>query len=463
MAKQVLAGGFPSVISLGEMLRNGACTSVDLVEVALQKIDAHDQQLHAFVEVYAKEALLAAQAADNLIRAGYAAGPLHGIPVALKDNVDVRGRRSTAGSPMLANRVAERNAWITQRLLEAGCVILGKTHMVEFALGGWGTNEFMGSPRNPWGREDHFSSGGSSSGSAVAVAAGMVPLAIGTDTGGSVRVPAAMCGVTGFKPTIHRLKEDGVVPLSTTLDSVGVHCKTAEDAALLFATLTGDARAFPTSQFQSGSTVGLRGVRVGVLGDEDLKGLQPEVLESYSRAVGQFKEQGAHLRRLVLPMELDDFAHLASAIMLSEAASSWGDLAADERCQIDRAVRPRIVAGSKVTAKAYVDALRKRDSMKVAFGDAFGDLDVFLTPTTPQTAQPISGVDHSNQPVRYTRIGNLLDLCAISVQSGKDDQGLPVGLQIAGPAGSDAQVLAVARSYQACTRWHDRHWTPSTG
>lgn len=460
LADQILAAGFPSLVSMGEMLRSGACTSVDLTQHALGRIREQDEQLHAFVDVYAEEALHAAQAADHLIRAGYWLGPLHGIPVALKDNIDVRGRPSTAGSSLRKNEIAASNAWITQRLLECGAVIVGKTHMVEFALGAWGANEFMGAPRNPWGASEHLSPGGSSSGSAVAVAAGMVPLSIGTDTGASVRVPAALCGITGFKPTIGRLRSDGVVPLSTTLDSVGVLAHTAEDAALVFATLTGDERSFPQTELQAGTAPSLRGLRAGYLGDGDLEGLQPEIRTAYARALATFREQGAQLCQLVLPTTFDDFADVASSIMLSEAAASWAHLASDESLPMDSSVRPRIVAGSKFSAVKYVDASRRRMELKARFVQAFGDLDVFLTPTTQWTARPLASVDHGLPPVRYARIGNLLDLCGVSVQMGEDDTGLPIGLQIAGPTDGDARVLGVARGYQACTSWHQSRWLP---
>jgi aspartyl-tRNA(Asn)/glutamyl-tRNA(Gln) amidotransferase subunit A len=458
LASQILAEGFPSLVSMSEMLRCGTCSSVDLTEYALKRIEQLDGRLHAFVGVYAKEALLAAQAADQEIRAGHWLGPLHGIPVALKDNVDLRGRPSTAGSSLLANEVATGNAWITQRLLECGAVIVGKTHMVEFALGAWGANEYMGAPRNPWGGTEHLSPGGSSSGSAVAVAAGMVPLTIGTDTGASVRVPASLCGVTGFKPTIGRLPSEGVVPLSTTLDSVGVLAQTAEDAALMFATLTGDRQAFPASELQAGANPSLKGLRVGYLDTTDLEGLQPEIHRAYARALDSFREQGAQLRPLVLPTTFDEIADVSSTIMLSEAAASWGHLAADESLKMDPSVRPRILAGSRFTAAKYVAACRRRAKLKLLFARAFGDLDVFLTPTSQWTARPLKGVDHTNPPVRYARIGNLLDLCGISVQMGEDDKGLPIGLQIAGPTDADARVLSVARGYQACTPWHLRRW-----
>lgn len=460
VASQILAEGFPSVVSMGEMLRSGACTSLDLTEYALRRIDELDGRLHAFVEVYAKEALLAAEAADQLIRAGLWLGPLHGIPVALKDNIDVKGRPSTAGSTLLSDNTAKADAWITQRLLECGAIVVGKTHMVEFALGAWGANEFMGAPRNPWGRGAHLSPGGSSSGSAVAVAAGMVPLSVGTDTGASVRVPAALCGVTGFKPTIGRLRSEGVVPLSTTLDSVGVLAQTAEDAALMFATLTGDRQAFPTSQVNAGTTPSLEGLRVGFLDAADLEGLQPEINVAYMRVLEKFRSQGAHLRKLVLPTSFDDFADVASTILLSEAAASWGHLAADSTLRMDASVRPRILTGARFTAAKYVLACRRREELKAQFADSLGDLDVFLTPTSQWTARPLSDVDHASPPVRYARIGNLLDLCGISVQAGEDENGLPIGLQIAGPTNADARVLDAARGYQACTSWHQRRWSP---
>ena len=458
IAQQILSEGYPSLVSMGNLLRSGECTSLELTEYALQRISKLDPHLHAFVEVYAEEALNAARAADLQLQAGCALGPLHGIPVAVKDNVDIRGRASMAGSSIRAHDIATENAWITNRLLECGAVIIGKTHMVEFALGAWGANEIMGAPRNPWGESEHLSPGGSSSGSAVAVAAGMVPLSIGTDTGASIRVPAALCGVTGLKPTIGRLSGAGVVPLSTTFDSVGVLAHTAEDASLMFAALSGDADAYPLAELQSGVQQSLTGLRVGVLGDAELEGLQPEILQAYQRAIETFRQQGAVLKTLELPASFDDFADVQSTIMLSEAAASWAHLASDESLPMDRSVRPRILAGTKFTAAQYVNAHRRRDAYKTAFAQSLGDLDVFITPTSQWTARPLSSVDHGKPPVRYARIGNLLDLCGISVQMGEDDNGLPIGLQIASRTNADARILQVARSFQACTRWHQRRW-----
>lgn len=461
LATQVLAAGFPSLVSIGQMLRTGVCTSVQFTEYALARIASLNDRYHAFVAVFRDEAMAAARAADQLIRAGYVLGPLHGVPVALKDNIDVAGRVSTAGSSLLADSVPGKDAWITHRLKECGAVIIGKTHMVEFALGAWGANEIMGAPRNPWGTVRHLSPGGSSSGSAVAVATGMIPLAIGTDTGASVRVPAALCGVTGLKPTIGRLSTEGVVPLSTTLDSVGILAQSAEDAALMFSVLADDEAAFPARELADGTNPSLTGVRVGCLDDADLEALQPEILEAYRRALESFRSEGAVLRKLSLPAHFDEFADIASSIMLSEAAASWGHLARNESLPMDRSVRPRIVAGTRMTAEQYVNASRRREALKRDFTVCMGDLEVFLTPTTQWTARPLDEVDHGNPPVRYSRIGNLLDLCGISVQMGEDSHGLPIGMQIGGPTNADARILAVARAFQSRTHWHERRWVAS--
>lgn len=454
----VLVNGYPSLANMAGMLRNGACTSVELTRHALQRIHALNDRLHAFVAVYEQEALAAAEAADRLIRSGCSLGPLHGIPVALKDNININGRPSTAGSTLLAHNIASSDAWITHRLKECGAIIVGKTHMVEFALGAWGTNAYMGTPRNPWGNETHLSPGGSSSGSAVAVAAGMVPLAIGTDTGASVRVPAALCGITGFKPTIGQLPGDGVVPLSKTLDSVGVMTQTAEDAALSFTVLSDKPANDSPSLSSATPAIMLEGLRVAVLSTEQLDGVQPEILHAYQHAIDTFKNQGAHIQPLVLPISFDEIADIQSTIMLSEAAARWGHLAANEDLKMDASVRPRIMAGTQIRATQYVNAIEHRDKLKRVFANQLKYLDVFLTPSTQWTARPITEVDHGKPPVRYARIGNLLELCGISVQLGEDDNGLPIGLQIAGPNNGDMRVLEVAQSFQACTDWHQRRW-----
>src|SRR3954464_789706 len=217
----------------------GRLSPVDLVDALLDRIEALEPKLHAFVELYAADARLAAEAADKAVRSGHAVGPLHGVPVALKDLVEIEGRITMGGSAAHRERRSAVTATIARRMIAQGMIVLGKTHTVEFAYGGWGTNQHLGTPWNPWDLEIARTPGGSSSGSGVAVAAGMAPWAIGTDTGGSVRLPASFCGLTGLKVTIGRISAYGIIPLSSSLDTPGPMARTVEDTALLFNVLQG--------------------------------------------------------------------------------------------------------------------------------------------------------------------------------------------------------------------------------
>jgi aspartyl-tRNA(Asn)/glutamyl-tRNA(Gln) amidotransferase subunit A len=444
-----------SVTALSRNIARGETTSSAIVARCLARIREQDGVLHAFTEVYAQEAQLAAEAADRMLRAGIRLGPLHGIPVALKDLVDVAGKVSTNGSPLFSGRVAQRSARIVQLLHAAGAIILGKTHMVQFALGAWGTNEHMGTPRNPWDLKVHRTPGGSSSGSAVAVAAGLVPLAIGTDTGGSIRVPASFCGITGFKATASAIDTTGVLPLSATLDSIGVFARSAEDAALLYGVLAED-RSLASETSERPTAANLRGVRVARLADADLAGVAPDVRAAYETAIEQFRAVGAHVSTLAMPRPLDTFAQTASSIMLSEAAVEWGDLASDPAREMDSSVRPRIAAGSRISASEYVRAIRQRAAWKREFAQLLAPFDVIATPTTMGTAVPVESVDHGFAPVRYTRILNLLDMCGVSLPVGIDGEGLPIGLQLGAPEGHDARLAAIAQAFQAATTFHLR-------
>jgi aspartyl-tRNA(Asn)/glutamyl-tRNA(Gln) amidotransferase subunit A len=446
---------FESISTLSTKLASGEVTSVAIVAQCLARIREHDSFLHAFSEVYEKEAQLAADAADRLLRAGVRLGPLHGIPVALKDLVDVAGKVTTNGSPLFADRVAQKSARIVQLLHAAGAIVIGKTHMVQFALGAWGTNEHAGTPRNPWDLKVHRTPGGSSSGSAVAVAAGLVPLAIGTDTGGSVRVPASFCGITGFKATASAIDTRGVLPLSRTLDSIGVFARSVEDAALLYGVLAED-RTLASEIVVRPPATGLQGVRVARLADADLAGVAPDVRAAYETAIDEFRTTGAHVSTVPVPRPLDTFAQTASSIMLSEGALEWGDLAADMAREMDTSVRPRLAAGARISATEYVRAMRQRQEWKREFAQLLARFDVIVTPTTMSTAIPLDSVDHGTAPVRYTRILNLLDMCGVSLPVGVDRDGLPIGLQLGAAEGADARLVAIAQAFQARTAHHRR-------
>ncbi|MDB5882640.1 MAG: gatA3 [Ramlibacter sp.] len=444
-----------SASDLSRALATGELTSVAIVTACLARIREHNPFLHAFSEVFEGEALAAAEAADRMMRAGYRLGPLHGIPVAVKDLMDIAGKVTTNGSPLFAKRIAQRNARMVDLLQAAGAIIVGKTHMVQFALGAWGTNEHMGTPRNPWDHATHRTPGGSSSGSAVAVAAGLVPLAIGSDTGGSVRVPAAFCGITGFKATAGRIDSTGVVALSTTLDSIGVFARAAKDAALLYAVLAED-RSLPSQAPTAPGSQAFAGLRLARLGRSDLVGVEQDVLAAYEAAMQVFVQGGAQVTVIAMPRPLDTFAQTTSAIMLTEAAVEHGELAADAAAAMDTSVRPRIAAGSRLMAVDYVRAMRQREEWKREFSALLSRSDALVTPTTMTTAVPIASADHGTPPVRYTRILNLLDMCGVSVPAGFDGGGLPIGVQIAAATGHDAQLIALAEAFQRYTDFHRR-------
>ncbi|MGH7393391.1 MAG: amidase, partial [Candidatus Rokuibacteriota bacterium] len=246
---------------------------VEAMEALLERIRKRDPALHAFIAVYDADARLAAEAADRAIRAGHRVGPLHGVPIALKDLVDLQGRVTTGGSRVWKDRVSPVTATLAERLVAAGMIVIGKTHTVEFAMGSFGTNTHLGTPRNPWDPAVHRTPGGSSSGSGVAVAAGLAPVAIGTDTGGSVRLPASWCGIVGLKVTAGRISTYGVLPLSTTLDTPGPLARSVEDAALIFRVLNGpDPRDPQTLAWAPADPLpalrrGVAGLRLAVMPD----------------------------------------------------------------------------------------------------------------------------------------------------------------------------------------------------
>src|SRR5437762_12697642 len=279
---------------------------VDIVEALLSRIERHNPKLHAFIDVYADDARLAADAADKAIRSGHMVGPLHGVPIALKDLIDLEGRVTTGGSMAWRERRSPVTASLARRLIAAGMIVLGKTHTVEFAMGGWGTNQHLGTPWNPWDPEVPRTPGGSSSGSGVAVASGMAPWAIGTDTGGSVRLPASWCGLSGLKTTIGRVSTYGILPLAPSLDTPGPMARSVEDAALLYTVMQGsdplDPRTLsapPPQHVTAGLRRGVKGLRRARIPQGERDGCTPEVLAAYDEALETLARLGAEIVDLV--------------------------------------------------------------------------------------------------------------------------------------------------------------------
>ena len=309
---------------------------VAVVEALLARIAAHDPKLHAFIDVYADDARLAAEAADKAIRSGHAVGPLHGVPIALKDLIDLEGRVTTGGSMAWRDRRSPVTATLARRLIAQGMIVLGKTHTVEFAMGGWGTNQHLGTPWNPWDLTVPRTPGGSSSGSGVAVAAGLAPWAIGTDTGGSVRLPASWCGLSGLKTTIGRVSTYGILPLAPSLDTPGPLARSVEDAALLYGVMQGrdplDSRTLsapPPDDPIAGLRRGVRGLRLARMPAAEREGCAAEVLAAYDAAVEALAGLGAEIVEIVLPCRFADATQMVGRIIGSEAYQLVGDLVDD--------------------------------------------------------------------------------------------------------------------------------------
>lgn len=439
-----------------------------LVEACLEQIAALDPHLGAFAEVYRDEARLAAEEAERLIRAGRHLGPLHGVPVALKDLIEIEGRRTACGSLLWQDRRSVVTATVVARLRAAGAIVLGKTRMVEFAYGGWGTNASLGTPRNPWDPAVHRVPGGSSSGSGVAVAAGMVPAAIGSDTGGSIRIPASLCGIVGLKPTAGRVSLHGVVPLSRTLDSIGPMTRSVEDAALVLEAIAGPdpedpaTAAVPALAASPMLGAGVRGMRLALLPPRERNGVDPDVLLAYDEAVAELARAGARVEPLSIAAPLGDYVARAGLVMAAEAYAAHRELVEREGARMDPHVRARFLAGARAGAADYLDALDHRRESARAFTGALAGFDAFLTPATPIAAIPVTEVDEEALPLsRFTRLVNYLGLCALALPCGFDRRGMPLSLQVVGRPFEEATVLRVGRAFEQATRWQERRPPPA--
>jgi aspartyl-tRNA(Asn)/glutamyl-tRNA(Gln) amidotransferase subunit A len=450
-----------SAHALARAIASRAISPVEAVEAHLDRIARHDPRLRAFVEVYADDARLAAEGADRMIRAGHAVGPLHGVPVALKDLIDLEGRITTGGSAHFRDRRAAQTATIARRMLAQGMIVLGKTHTVEFAYGGWGTNQHMGTPWNPWDLGTPRTPGGSSSGSGVTVAARMAPWAIGTDTGGSVRLPASFCGLTGLKVTIGRVSTAGIVPLSTTLDTPGPMARSVEDVALLYTILSGPDQRDPNTRGIAPEDPmpvlhrGVRGLRLARMPAVERDGVSSEMLEAYDASLDRLAQLGAEIVDVTLPFRFVDLV-TSSAIVMAESYFFNGALSEDRALRLDEDVRLRTLAGARVTAQDYLRTRVMQAEMKAAFARAMDGIDALLTPTTETAAIPLDAVDQAVMPSRFTRFGNLLELCALALPNGFTAGGLPLSLQIVCRGYDEATALRIGQAYQGATEWHLR-------
>ncbi|QCY11760.1 amidase [Pseudomonas sp. MPC6] len=428
-----------SVITLAERLRAGSLTSVELTQAALDSIERLNPILNAFVQVDAPVALAQARKADDLFAQGLDLGPLHGIPVAVKDNIDTFDYVTTYGSAHFAGFKPSRDALCVQRLREAGAVIVGKTLTHEFAYGPTGDRSLQGAARNPW--DASCITGGSSAGSAAAVASGMVPLALGTDTGGSIRIPAALCAVVGFKPSFASVPLQGVFPLSSSLDHVGPIANHVEDARLLFEVVAGRVCAPAANP---------RPLRVGWItsgsfGPVDAE-LDRQVYQAAQQLFGEALQDTAELEPLAAAMK-DTLLVLQRA----EAFDVHAERMQDAPHTFEQEVRERLELSREVRGWQYIRALASQARLKAAMARLFEHYDFLVSPSVPITATAIDArevrvgeqdIDVRAALLSHTSAWNLTGLPAISLPVGQV-KSMPVGLQVIGAAGEDDRLLRV--------------------
>ena len=452
-----------SLSELQSLLKRGKLSSLELTTHLLARIAKADDFLHSFTEVYANQACILSKAADQARSSGLPLGPLHGLPVVLKDLLDIEGHIGTLGSKHFLKRRASQSSATVDLLLQSGMVPLGKMHMTEFALGGWGTNPLMGTPHNPWDLKTHRVPGGSSSGTGVAVSAGFSPIGIGSDTGGSIRIPSAFNGLTGLKVTYGRISLHATGLLSWSLDSIGPMARNVRDCALILDALSGpDIRdrttlGQPLENF-SKEPRAVRGMRLVLPAIEQLPSFtHPDVIESWQNAAKVFESLGAVVISARLPDWFFDLAEQTGLIIASEAYSIHRDYVNDMTVPLGPAVRQRIQAAETFIPGEYAQAMRNMGERRQIFEKWFDQYDALLIPTVGIPAIPMTDVDETALTPGYlTRPINYLGLCALSLPAGFSN-GLPIGLQIVGKPFQESTVLSLGQAFESSTDFHQHH------
>ena len=465
---------FKSIHDLATKIEAGTLSPVELTEACFARIDALDPSLRAFVTLTRERAIAEAKAAELTIRAGGYRGPLHGIPYVAKDLYNVTGEATRAGCRLLADNIADADAHVVGRLRDAGMVLLGKTHTVQFAFGGVGINHDEGTPHNPWNRVP-FAPGGSSSGTAVAVASGLAPMGLGTDTGGSVRIPASLCGIAGLKTTVGRVSRSGVYPLSGSLDSVGPLARTVADCAAVYQALQGaDPSGDPSTASQTPHDVlsslhrGVSGLRLAFAETAFWDDADDAVVSAVRDAGDVFESLGARVTSVPFA-EAGRVAGGANerhrALFVAAEACAFNRQLLDEHFdELDPPVANRMINGRTMTGPEYYETQLDWADLRRDALTSFGDIDALIVPTCPITARSIETIDetpdtytaHNGKYLRNTAIGNMLNLCGVSVPCGFDDAHMPIGMTIYARPFQEEIALRVAQAYEQATDWHNQ-------
>jgi len=457
---------YATIAEIAPLIRRRDVSSVELTELTLERINRINPSLNAFITVTGEQALGAAQVADREIAAGHYRGPLHGIPISLKDLYGTAGTLTTAGSRILADFRPERDATVTRRLAEAGAILVGKTNMHEFAYGTTTINPHYGAARNPWNSERITA--GSSGGTAAAVAAGLSYMSMGSETGWSIRRPAAFCGVVGLKATYGRVSRAGVLPLAWSLDHAGPLTRSVTDAGLALNAIAGydpedpaSSRA-PVPDFNERIGLGVQGIRIGIPRDHVVTEVQPEVADAFAVALDTLRGLGAV--SIDLALHRVQYTGLCSqVIMAAEASAVHARWLRERGPDYGDDVRERLELGLAISAVDHVRAMRLRRWIAEEVTEAFAKVDVMVCPTSPQVASTVSGGaaalgDPSPSvaagPFNLLRLFALLGIPAIALPCGFSSDGLPISLTVAARAFDEQSMLRVAGAYERATAWH---------
>ncbi|MBN9268112.1 MAG: amidase [Hyphomicrobium sp.] len=426
------------------------------IENTLDTMEAANTKLHALTQITRESALAEARLADARVAAGAAHGLLHGMPVGIKDIADVEGLVSGCGS--LTRKQAEparKDAHVVTKLRTAGAIVAGKTHTVEYAFGGYGTNVTVGTPWNPWDLKVHRIPGGSSSGTGSMVGAGVLPGGLGTDTGGSVRIPAALCGCVGLKTSIGLIGRSGIAPLSQTLDTAGPLAHDVTTAARMFAAMLGHDPEDPsTEDFRPVDPLrdlekGVAGLRIGRIVDEDLTLTTEEVRADIAKSASTLEKLGARIEPFKMPQSFESFTRATGIIIASEGYANWRKLIDDPKSGMADPIRTRFLGGKTISAADYLDVIQERGKAIDGFLSAMDRLDALILPTIPFPAIAIAEVDETKSPMaHFTRWANYLALASLAIPTALSKSKLPMSLQIVVRRFDDSLALRIGRAFE---------------
>jgi aspartyl-tRNA(Asn)/glutamyl-tRNA(Gln) amidotransferase subunit A len=452
---------YQTIREVGERLKRREISAVELATAILDRAEKLDGTLNAFITITRETALAQARSADQALAAGHYLGPLHGIPISLKDLYQTSGITTTGGSKILADWVPEADSTVARRLRQAGAVLIGKNNLHEFAYGATNENPHYGPARNPWNVERI--TGGSSGGSSAAVAAGIGYASMGSDTGGSIRLPAALCGVVGVKPTYGLVSRAGVLPLSWSLDHCGPLTRTVEDTALILNAIVGHDASDPASASRVTPDLctaldrRMNGLRIGLLTEYMGDNVVPEIKDGVRAALTALQGQGASVEEVSVP-EVGHRNGVVAAILYSEASTVHERWLRTRGAEYGADVLERLRHGQRLAATQYLRGQQARRALMERFRTVFTGIDVLATPTVPILAPTLPesrGWAARSQLLGFTQLFNVLGLPAVSVPCGFSRNGLPMGLQLVGRPFEEETILRVAHTYEQQAGWYN--------